>query len=135
MKYPKRIVALFLMVSVAGICGFRWADDDAIAKIVAQLGKWSFEHPQEKVYLHMDKPCYAVGDDIWFKAYIVTGQHQLSAISNILNVDLIDDRDSIAKSIKLPVGNGSAWGDFKLTDSLVHEGNYRIRALHHLDAQ
>lgn len=27
---------------------------------------------QEKLYLHLDKPYYAAGEQIWFKGYLVT---------------------------------------------------------------
>src|SRR5476649_2788130 len=71
------------------------------------LQKQDAEQPFEKVYLHMDKPYYGAGDTIWFKAYLVTGgRHHLSGISNVLNVDLINERNLIRKSIKLPVVNG-----------------------------
>lgn len=116
------------MAFVAALAGFINADDDVLQKAVTQLSKWTAEQPQEKVYLHLDKPYYAIGDDIWFKAYVtVGGKHQLSAISGILNVELIGEKDSVKKAIKLPLTAGVAWGDFKLTDSL-REGNYRIRA-------
>jgi hypothetical protein len=76
---------------------------------------WSKAHPIEKVYLHLDKVYYAAGDDIWFKAYITNGsEHQLTTISNVLNVELINYQDSIKASIKLPVINGITWGNIKL---------------------
>ncbi|GAB3919343.1 carboxypeptidase-like regulatory domain-containing protein [Mucilaginibacter boryungensis] len=126
---PKKILSLVATVlSVIALFVFARVDDDPIKKIVTQLNKWTDEDPQEKVYLHLDKPYYAAGDDIWFKAYITIGvNHQLSALSSVLNVELIDDRDSIKRAIKLPVQNGITWGDFNLPDSLA-AGNYRIRA-------
>lgn len=82
----------------------------------------------EKLYLHLDKPYYAIGDDIWFKVYAVnTNTKGLSTISGIVNVELIDEKNTIVKWLKLPLKSGIAWGDFKLTDALT-EGNYRIRA-------
>jgi len=91
-------------------------------------GKLLNDNLQEKIYLHFDKPYYAAGDNIWFKAYITTGaKHQLSTISSVLNVELIDERDSVRQHIKLPIIAGVAWGDFKLDESLT-DGNYRIRA-------
>lgn len=128
MKYKKIIAGLVAMLCLIAAVGFVRQDDDPIQKIIAQLNKWTSERPVEKVYLHLDKPYYAVGDDIWFKAYITIGSvHQLSALSNILNVELIDSRDSVKQSIKLPVVNGLTYGDFALADTL-QEGNYRIRA-------
>ncbi|RBQ07079.1 TonB-dependent receptor [Pedobacter miscanthi] len=48
-------------------------------------------------------------------------------MSKILYVELINEKDSLKKTLKLPIMGGITWGDFKLTDSLG-EGNYRIRA-------
>lgn len=102
--------------------------DDPIEKFVISLQKWTETNPQEKVYLHMDKPYYAIGDTIWFKAYITIGsRHQLSALSGALYVDLINEKDSIQQTLKLPVTAGMAIGDFTLGDDFKY-GNYRIRA-------
>jgi len=83
---------------------------------------------REKTYLHFDKPYYAIGDTIYFKAYVTLGpKHKLSDLSGVLHVDLIDPTNKIAQSIKLKLANGFAWGDFTLQDTLSG-GNYRIRA-------
>lgn len=103
-------------------------DTDPLEKLVSSLQKWTDDNPQEKVYLHMDKRYYALGDTIWFKAYITTGsRHQLSAISGALYVDLITEKDSIVRTLKLPVNAGMSMGDLTLGDDL-QQGNYRIRA-------
>ncbi|MGZ3872400.1 MAG: TonB-dependent receptor plug domain-containing protein [Mucilaginibacter sp.] len=103
-------------------------DDPIILKIITQLSKWTNDYPTEKVYLQLDKPYYAIGENIWFKAYVTVGsQHRLSALSGSLNVELIDENDSVKTWIKLPVINGTAWGDFALADTL-QAGNYRVRA-------
>lgn len=128
MSFKKSVVVLLVVAFAAAITGFIKPDDDPIQKIVAQLEKWTTEQPVEKVYLQLDKPYYGVGDDIWLKAYVTVGtKHQLSALSGALNVELIDERDSVKQWIKLPLTSGVTWGDFALSDTL-HEGNYRIRA-------
>jgi len=102
--------------------------EDPIKKAATHLEKWTSEYPQEKVYLHFDKPYYTAGDDIWFKAYVTVGpQHHLSTLNGALNVELIDDKDSVKQAIKLPLIAGLAYGDIALSDTL-QEGNYRIRA-------
>jgi hypothetical protein len=102
--------------------------DDPIDKLVATLQKWTDTIPQEKVYLHMDKPYYALGDTIWFKGYVTIGsRHQLSALSGALYVDLISEKDSVLRSLKLPITTGMVMGDFTLGDEFK-EGSYRIRA-------
>jgi hypothetical protein len=121
-------LTFLLFFLVLGVLAFVPKDDDPLDKLVAALQKWTEINPQEKVYLHMDKPYYALDDTLWFKAYVVTGsRHQLSALSGALYVDLITEKDSIVKSLKLPVSAGMSMGDFTLEDDL-REGNYRIRA-------
>ncbi len=129
MNFKKLLPGLFILALAVMATGFVIrGDDDPIQKIVAQLEKWIEERPQEKVYLQFDKPYYAVGDDIWFKAYITVGpEHKLSALSGALNVELINEQDSVKKWIKLPVTSGVTWGDFALSDTL-QAGNYRVRA-------
>ncbi|NRF37861.1 TonB-dependent receptor [Pedobacter foliorum] len=115
---------LFLLIFLA----FVPKDDDPIEKLVTSLQKWSETNPQEKIYLHTDKPYYALGDTIWFKAYVTVGsRHQLSALSGALYVDLINEKDVVEKTLKLPLTAGMALGDFTLFDTM-DEGNYRIRA-------
>lgn len=97
-------------------------------EVLGKLERYSAEYPHEKVYLHFDKPYYAVGDDIWFKGYVTIGAYnQLSGLSKILYVELIGPEDRVVQSIRLPLIAGVTMGDFQLADSL-DEGNYRIRA-------
>ncbi|MBE7176813.1 MAG: TonB-dependent receptor plug domain-containing protein [Mucilaginibacter polytrichastri] len=124
----KKIVAgSFLLLLV--VAGLAWkTEDDPIKAIIDKLTAFFEKNPQEKIYLHLDKPFYAIGDNIWFKAYVVTGEeHRLSNISKIIYVDLINEKDSIKQTLKLPLTAGMARGDFALADTLA-EGNYRIRA-------
>jgi uncharacterized protein YfaS (alpha-2-macroglobulin family) len=123
----KRAIVLLLGAAL-GVFAFVPKDDAPIEKLIGSLQHWSEANPQEKVYLHTDKPYYALGDTIWFKAYITIGsRHQLSALSGALYVDLINERDSIQQTLKLPVTAGMAIGDFVLSDTL-NEGNYRLRS-------
>ncbi len=95
--------------------------DSAVEKYLAVL-------QAEKAYLQFDKPYYAAGDTIYFKAYVTKGeQHRLSDLSGVLHVDLINTASTIDQSIKLQLDSGIAWGDFALPDSLP-KGNYRVRA-------
>ncbi|RZK56071.1 MAG: TonB-dependent receptor [Pedobacter sp.] len=123
----KLLVLLFTIVSLFSLSAFV-NDDDPFTEFLKKLEEFSKKYPQEKIYLHLDKPYYAIGDDIWFKAYVVDSRTAApSTISNILYVELINENDSIKRQLKLPMESGISWGDFKLTDSLS-EGNYRIRA-------
>lgn len=123
-KYVTIAILLFICSS---FLAFRMADDPFEA-LLKKLADYTQGHPQEKVHLHLDKPYYAIGDNIWFKAYVTNNTNdELSQISSAIYVELINEDDSVKKQIKLPLIAGLSWGDFKLTDSLP-EGNYRIRA-------
>ena len=104
------------------------ADEDPLLLLLKKLDALSKTVPSEKVYLHLDKPYYAIGDNIWFKAYVTDARTAAPTThSAILYVELIDETDSLRKQLKLPMERGITWGDFALSDSL-NEGNYRIRA-------
>jgi hypothetical protein len=119
------LVALLLLIS---LCGHGQTDSSFVKHTVALLKKAYTTQPVEKVYLHLDKPYYAAGDDIWFKGYItLNAAHTPSDWSNVLNVALYDDRGSIKNYIKLPIINGITWGDIALPDTLK-EGDYHLVA-------
>ncbi|MGY4383612.1 hypothetical protein ACVWYN_000631 [Pedobacter sp. UYP24] len=123
----KLFTGIILLFSTIALLAYR-VDDDPFDAILKKMAQYAEQYPQEKVHLHLDKPFYAVGDDIWFKAYVINTQtSKLSAISGVLYVELINEKDSLKKQIKLPLISGITAGDFKLPDSYT-EGNYRIRA-------
>ncbi len=96
--------------------------------ITENLKTYFAHHIFENAYLQFDKPYYAAGDTIYFKAYVTEGEeHQLSEVSGVLYVDFINPENKIEQSIKLQLDSGLAWGDFALPDS-IPAGNYRVRA-------
>lgn len=123
----KIILSFSLILVVFTFFAFKM-DDDPFTLLLKKLEDYSKKYPQEKVHLHLDKPYYAIGDDIWFKAYVLNTQTMApSNLSKIIYVELINEKDSVKKQLRIPLMSGITWGDFKLTDSLG-EGNYRIRA-------
>jgi len=127
MQLSRKITFSFLVLSFLLTTAFV-TQDDPFASLLSKLTEFNKNNQQEKVHLHLDKPYYAIGDDIWFKAYVLnTVTAQPSQISNTLYVELINPADKISKLLRIPMSYGMGWGDFKLADSLT-EGNYRIRA-------
>jgi len=132
MKIKRKMLLTFsvlgaFLLSVASSSSL-WAQDANLTNFTKKLDQVTSKNAQEKVYLHLDKPYYAIGDDIWFKAYTINAKTGLpSTISGLLYVELVNEKDSVTKQLKLPMRAGITWGDFKLTDTLS-EGNYRIRA-------
>ena len=101
---------------------------DSLNLSLEHLKTYHEKFPEEGIYLHFDKPYYAVGDVIWFKAYVTLGdENLLSAFSKILYVDLLEEHGKTIRSLRLPVTAGISIGDFALDDSLA-SGIYTIRA-------
>ena len=47
--------------------------------------------PQERVFVHTDKPCYTPGDTVWFRAHVVDAvTHMPVARSRYVYVELVD---------------------------------------------
>jgi len=103
--------------------------DSALVKNIAtKVDAYTTNHVTEKTYLHFDKPYYAAGDTMYFKAYLTQGNsHALSHLSRILYVDLINPNNKISSSLKLLVSDGVAWGDIALPRTAA-KGSYRVRA-------
>nr|WP_294899073.1 TonB-dependent receptor plug domain-containing protein [uncultured Pedobacter sp.] len=127
MKTKKTFLILFTIISGSLLFSFIRADDP-LTKFIESFEEYFSNNTQEKIYLQTDKPFYAVGDFIWFKAYVVDAKNlKPTPKSGIMYVDLIDDKDSIQKTLRVPLVAGLGWGSFELKDS-VKEGNYRLRA-------
>ncbi len=124
----KRLLKTIILSLTVILCVSFKADETPLEKLLKQLAKITASYPQEKVHLHLDKPYYAVGEDIWLKAYVVTAEkNEPSLLSAVLYVDLIDQKNEIQKKTKLEIANGVANGNIHLIDSL-RSGTYRIRA-------
>ncbi|WP_221394898.1 TonB-dependent receptor plug domain-containing protein [Dyadobacter sp. NIV53] len=119
----------FLLFSILLLAGFQAVDEDFAQKVAGQLLKYRGVFPQEKAYLHLDKPYYTVGDTLWYKGYLVEGSlHQADSASQVLYVDLIEQ--STGKNIALRrtrLEGGVGHGDIVLPDSIPN-GAYTIRA-------
>ncbi len=97
-------------------------------KVLNQIRSFYNTFPIEKVYLHLDKPYYVGGEEIWFKAYLVDGMnHRFSAPSKNLYVDLIGPQGKLVESLTLRNSGGGMAGDFDLSDD-CEAGIYLMRA-------
>ena len=83
----------------------------------------------EKLYLQFDKPYYALGDTIWYKAYLLNAAYlTASAESGIMYVDIANDSDKVINQYRIEVNDGLAWGNISLNDKDFSAGTYTVRA-------
>jgi len=120
------IPVLFVLAFTAPVSAQN--DNTVLNDIMLKTSQVYRSYPIEKVYLHFDKPYYAVGDTIWFKAYLTIDHHQPSPLSKIIYVDVLGPRDSLVQSLKLQVKNSVAWNSIILSQYTYKKGNYRVVA-------
>ena len=95
-QLPKLKTLLICLLGIS-ILSFR-IDDTPLEKLLKQLAKITENYPLEKVHLHLDKPYYAIGEEMWIKGYVVNAEkNEPSLLSKVLYVDLINDKNIIAK--------------------------------------
>ena len=106
-------------------------DNQCIQKLsafVENINTFTHLYPQEKVYLHFDNTGYYLGENIWFKAYVVVAENnQPTVLSRVLYVELLSPDGYVLETKKLKIENGQCDGDFFLkTDQ--YGGFYEVRA-------
>ncbi len=82
----------------------------------------------EKVYLHLDRSYYKIGDKVWYKIYLLNAHtHKKTALSAVVYVDLINSESQIIETQTIKIEESGGHGSFELPTYLV-KGEYTIRA-------
>ncbi len=90
------------------------------------LAKLQAEIPQEKVFVHYNSSLLFPGEYLYYKLYTLNKESEnLSAISKIAYVELIDNSGKSVLKHKLNLDQGLGQGDFFIPTSLK-SGNYKI---------
>lgn len=117
-------IALFLFIPAG-------AQHNALQQLDSLAGQYIRslrELSGEKVFLQTSKLVYRVGERVHFKAFVthsVSGKP--SRLSNVLYVDLVDERDSIHNRFLLNAADFATDGSFVLPDT-IGSGHYWLRA-------
>lgn len=97
-------------------------------QIVEKLNAYVTDFPQEKLYLHLDKPYYSTNEDLWFKAYLVDAFNPtLLPVSEVVEVELINEQLEVVERRKIKLENQGGAGHIYLPDDLA-PGKYALRA-------
>jgi TonB-dependent SusC/RagA subfamily outer membrane receptor len=128
MRQATRLFFFLPLLLIGFLLAFQGPEDDLLDKLITRLSTFQQSHSQEKVYLHLDKPYYVAGEDIWYKAYLADARsHAPDTLSRNIYVELISPAGEIVKKNILQVRAGFAHGDFDTADTLA-AGRYQIRA-------
>lgn len=102
---------------------------NTILQIQEALDTLQSTRPLEKLYVHLDKSDYLLGDTIWYKAYVMDGiSGGLSPMSGIVYVELIDGPGNLVQRSRQVLVAGSTHGEFILDPTVLKPGKFTLRA-------
>src|ERR1700761_4015993 len=105
MNLRKFLFVLSIFLTIIHLSARAQRDSVALTGIIDKTTKYMGGHPVEKVFLHFDKPYYALGDTIWVKAYVTTDLHIPSPLSRIVYIDFTDEQGGLMAELKLQLIN------------------------------
>ena len=104
--------------------------DDSSEKIYRSFEEQLSIFPQEKVYLHTDKPYYLAGERIWFRAHVVDAATHLPEFSShCVYVELFNAKDSAICRVKTGSENDSPNSQFSTLNSQFSTLNSQFSTL------
>ncbi len=123
LKYLSIWLTLFVLNT-----GILFAQESSARTTIGAFQDYTEKHPVEKIYLHLDKPYYAAGEYMYFRAYL-TDIHlnQENVASGIINVELSDTKRELIKRVLLYSEENEFAGQILLPDTLT-SANYHLRA-------
>ena len=123
-----KLIALITLLTVS--ISILYGQEDAVINSAADnIAKQLIVFPQEKVYLHTDKPYYITGEKIFFRAFLLDAfSNQQDTVSRYVYVELINPADSVVQRLKIRKDeNNLFYGAIPLSEELP-QGDYQIRA-------
>lgn len=133
MKRITLFTTVLLLLSLQTTAQKNGTDDriarDPLDNLIARTSVKQSLFPEERVYLHFDNSAYYLGEEIWFKAYVMSGtEDKPSDISRVLYVELVAPEGYVVRTNKYRIGeDGTCKGMFGL-NRLLLSGYYEIRA-------
>lgn len=126
-RFWRLLFFLFAVLLTLNVSARQLSDSVFSAKLLSSF-KHLTEMPQEKVYVHTDKPYYFAGDTIWLKAYLVNAiTHFPDNGSQYVYIELVNRRNTVIQRLKLSSKKTNFSGFIPLS-KMVSEGDYHIRA-------
>ena len=123
---------IFILLTLQAICISRSDAQNLkpqLLKLTNKSDSLANARPAEKLYLQFDKPYYATGDTIWFKAYLLKSTSLAPTDkSGLINIDLVNDSSKSIAQFRFPVRSGLSWGNIVLSEKDYSPGTYTLYA-------
>lgn len=118
-----------LLISLLTCLSFQYsfAQNDAFQGWLKEFQNYQTELPTEKVFLHLDKSEYTLGETIWIKSYLVAGAgHIPSPFSQTVYVELLDEQNELVQRLTLRSEEGVSKANITLQKDM-QPGFYYLR--------
>jgi len=122
----KAILFLSFLLSISTFQGYG-QDEPMVKSIKDRFNLFSKSALQEKIYLHMDRSFYLIGETMWFKAYNLDGTtNRFLDMSKVAYLEVLDKENNTVAQTKFSMLSGKGNGSLLLPAS-VGSGNYKVR--------
>lgn len=123
----KPLFMIIVCVLLNGMMAFRLFQEKTTSEQILSFFDNLRMVQQEKLYLHLDKPYYAAGEQIWFKGYLVNSSTHIPDMpDNFIYVELVNQDNKIIHRQKVKKNEGGFWGNLSLPLDLP-VGEYTLR--------
>jgi len=100
-----------------------------VKNLVAAIDSSTTNSALEKLYIQTDRATYALGDTLWFKAYVLNADDLAgSRKSGLMYIQILDENKKVVRLEMVTIHTGSAWGNIALSDKVYRPGNYTLKA-------
>ena len=130
MKHPFVCLCSLWLLVAAPVLGQEPfpAGSDLETRIVNRFFGQLQNYPEEKLYLHTDKPYYSAGDTLWFKAYLQhAATHQALHLSRYVYVELINESNQVSTRVRVRPEDDLYYCQIPLPADIA-PGQYSLRA-------
>jgi len=118
-------IYFFLFICHAGIL---FSQESTVKTTINAFQDYTEKHQMEKIYLHLDKPYYAAGEYMYFRAYLTDMDLSPENVSSrIIYVELSDMKKNLVKRTLLYSDENEYAGQILIPDTLSSAG-YHLRA-------
>ena len=122
----KHIIAIILLYSVGMTDAYSQSDS------MSQIGDYILDYyqkvPMEKIHIHTDRFCYASGDTIWFRAYLVdAATNKPCKRSKFIYTELRDDTaDTLVVRYKIKSDSTGVFANAIPLPQTLKSGDYTL---------
>ena len=122
----------FILTTLFFLClnsVFGQSEPRVVTDIIKSVTTFTESRASEKIYLQTDKPYYAAGDTLWFKAYLFNAAYLNEPTkSGIAYIEIANDQNRVVKRLMVSMLVGLGWGNITLNEKEFPQGNYYLRA-------